>query len=231
TQKAHPPSTQPSAPSRSPNHPASGPVNTISQVFFNADSSALLTTVKGNPAVNNTGFLSAFPVQNGCVSRQETRSSPNGTAVLFGVAALPGPGNKFIMTDASFGAALISLSSNLTGTVNAATPLAGQKATCWATFSSTTGTAFVTDVGVNRLVELDAGNGGIVKEYEGGNGNLGMIDLEGKGDFVYALAPGNASTPASVSVWDVSEGRGNAREVQNFMPRGVSDTVQGMAVF
>jgi flagellar basal body P-ring protein FlgI len=71
-----------------------------------------------------------------------------------------------------------------------------------------------------------------VKEYEPQNGNLGMIDLEGKGSFVYALAPGNATAgrAASVSVWDVSGGKGAAKEVQNFMPKGVSDTVQGMAV-
>jgi hypothetical protein len=134
------------------------------------------------------------------------------------------------MTDASFGAATISLSSGLIGSVAESTPLAGQKATCWATFSDATGTAFVTDVGVNRLVEIDPASGAIVKETVSDNGNLGMIDLEGKGNFVYALAPGNATRGATVSVWDVSGGKGTAKEIQNFAPKGVADTVQGMAV-
>jgi hypothetical protein len=134
--------------------------------------------------VNNTGFLSIFPVENGCVSTQEIKTSPAGTAVLFGVALLPGKNNEVFATDASFGAATISLSANGTGSVASSAKIDGQKATCWATFSSTSGTAFVTDVGVNRLVEIDPGTGAIVKEYEPQDGNLGMIDLEGKGSFV-----------------------------------------------
>ncbi|TVY57955.1 hypothetical protein LCER1_G002355 [Lachnellula cervina] len=212
--------------------PPSGPLNTISQTFFNADSTALLTTVKGNPMVNNTGFISAFPVDNGSVSPQEMRSSPNGTAVLFGVTLLPGSNDKIFMTDASFGAATVSLSAGLIGSTAASTKIDGQMATCWATFSGATGTAFVTDVLVNHLVEIDPASGAIVKATAGATGNLGMIDLEGKGNFIYALAPGNttAGTPAMVTVWDVSGGKGTAKVVQNFAPQGVTDTVQGMAI-
>jgi hypothetical protein len=78
--------------------PPIGPTNTISQTFFNSDSTALITTVKGDPAVNNTGFLSVFPIENGRVSRNETRSSPNGTAVLFGTALIPSPANSIFIT-------------------------------------------------------------------------------------------------------------------------------------
>ncbi|TVY43811.1 hypothetical protein LSUB1_G002161 [Lachnellula subtilissima] len=200
--------------------------------FFNADNTALLTTVKGNPMVNNTGFISAFPVQNGCVSPQETRSSPNGTAVLFGVALLPGSNDKIFMTDASFGAVTVSLSAGLTGSTDASTKIDGQMATCWATFSEATGTAFVTDVLVNHLVEIDPATGAIVTATAGATGNLGMIDLEGKGNFIYALAPGNTTggTAATVTVFDVSGGKGAAKVVQNFAPQGVTDTVQGMAI-
>jgi len=90
----------------------------------------------------------------------------------------------------------------------------------------------VTDVAVNRLVEIDPATGAIVKQYEPQDGNLGMIDLDGMGGFVYALAPGNSSAgrAASVGVWDVSGGKGMAKQVQNFFPKGVSDMVQGMAV-
>jgi hypothetical protein len=114
--------------------PPSGPFNTVSQTLFNADSSALMTTVKGDPTVNNTGFLSIFPVINNTVSTTDIRSSPAGTAVLFGTALIPSSSSSLFVTDASFGAATLSLSPNNTATVSASTKIADQKATCWAAF-------------------------------------------------------------------------------------------------
>jgi len=187
--------------------PPVGPTNTVSQTFFNADSTALITTVKGDPTVNNTGFLSIFPVNNNTVSTQETRSSPSGTAVLFGTALLPD--NNLFVTDASFGSATLSLSSSNIATVSASTKIADQAATCWATFSDVTGTAFVTDVGVNHLVEVDTTTGALIKETNLTNGNPGMIDLVSAGNYIYALSPGNATTKAAVTVFDVSGGQGS----------------------
>ncbi|KAG0650312.1 hypothetical protein D0Z07_3218 [Hyphodiscus hymeniophilus] len=210
--------------------PPTGPFNTVSQTFFNADSSALLTTVKGTPALNTTGFLSVFPVSNGAVGKRDVRSSPMGTAVLFGTALLPDSTNIFV-TDASFGSATLSLSSANIASVSASTKIAGQAATCWATFSDVTGTAFVTDVGVNRLVEVDTITGQLVNELSLDNGNPGMIDLVSKGNFVYALSPGNSTTKAAVAVFDVSAGRGMAKAVQNFVLEGVADSAQGMTSF
>ena len=188
--------------------PPVGPTNTVSQTFFNADSSALITTVKGNPAVNNTGFLSVFPVANNAVSMQDTRSSPAGTAVLFGTALLSNSSNIFV-TDASFGSATLALSSSNIATVQASTKIADQVATCWATISGATGTGFVTDVLVNHLVEVDTNSGALIRELSLTNGNPGMIDLEAAGNFIYALSPGNATVKSAVTVFDVSGGRGS----------------------
>jgi hypothetical protein len=192
--------------------PPVGPTNTVSQTFFNADSSALITTVKGNPAVNNTGFLSVFPVVGNSVSTQETRSSPAGTAVLFGTALIPNSNNIFV-TDASFGAATLALSSTNIATVQASTKIADQAATCWATISGVTGTGFVTDVAVNHLVEVDTGSGALIKELNLTNGNPGMIDLEAAGNFIYALSPGNATVSPAVTVFDVSGGSGSKPKI------------------
>lgn len=60
------------------------------------------------------------------------------------------------------------------------------------------------------------------------NGNPGMIDLVSAGHFVYALSPGNATTGAAVTVFDVSGGQGTAKQIQNFSPTGVTDSAQGM---
>lgn len=209
--------------------PPVGPTNTVSQTFFNADSTALITTVKGNPAVNNTGFLSVFPVVNNAVSTQDTRSSPAGTAVLFGTALIPNSNNIFV-TDASFGSATLALDANNVATVSASTKIADQAATCWAAISDVTNTAFVTDVAVNHLVEVDTTSGALIKELVLGNGNPGMIDLASAGNFIYALSPGNATTKSAVVVFDVSGGQGSAKQVQNFSPTGVTDSAQGMTV-
>ncbi|RDW57809.1 hypothetical protein BP5796_12610 [Coleophoma crateriformis] len=209
--------------------PPKGPTNTVSQTFFNADSTALITTVKGDPAVNNTGFLSVFPVSNGVVSQKDTQSSPAGTAVLFGASLIPGSNNLFV-TDASFGSATLSLSTANVATVSAQTKIADQAATCWATFSDVTKSAFVTDVAVNHLVEVDTSTGQLIKTTNLTNKNPGMIDLVSAGNFIYALSPGNATTPAAVAVIDVSGGQGTAKEIQNFKPKGVPASAQGMAV-
>ncbi|RFU34503.1 hypothetical protein B7463_g1867, partial [Scytalidium lignicola] len=208
--------------------PPVGPTNTVSQVFFNSDSTALLTTVKGDPTVNNTGFLSIFPVANGKVSTQDIRSSPAGTAVLFGTALLPNTNNIFV-TDASFGSATLAISNNGIASVAAQTKIADQAATCWAAFSDVTNSAFVTDVAVNHLVEVDTTSGALIKETNLTNGNPGMIDLVSAGNFIYALSPGNATTKATVTVFDVSGGQGSARQIQNFIVEGVPDSAQGMA--
>jgi hypothetical protein len=141
-------------------NPPTGPLNGIGSTFFTPDSTALITTVKGNP------------------------KAP-----------------------------------------------AAQLATCWSTISQSTGTGFVTDVGVNRLVEMDLMTGEVVGEVNSGNGNPGMLDLQASGVMVYALAPGNGSTAASVAVFDVSGERGVGREVQNFGVQGADNRAMGMAFF
>ncbi|CZT51042.1 uncharacterized protein RSE6_12125 [Rhynchosporium secalis] len=190
--------------------PPVGPLNTVSQVFFNADSTKLMTIVKGDPTKNSTCFLSVFPVENKLVSTKETRSSPDGTAVLFGAALLPNS-NEIFVTDASFGAATLSRSDTNTASTLKSTKVLDQKATCWAAFSELTGTTFVTDVAANHLVEIDPTSGDIVKDLELTNGNPGLIDLVSARRFIYVLSPGNTTvgSAAAVTVFDVSGGRGS----------------------
>ncbi|KAF9630297.1 hypothetical protein BFW01_g859 [Lasiodiplodia theobromae] len=244
--------------------PPVGPTNTVSHAFFSADEGRLITTVKGDPAANKTGFVSVFDVEQQQQQQQQrrwwrwwggrgargkrgksaklascdTRSSPEGTAVLFGAALVPGSEDKVFVTDAAFGAAVLSVGggaqSGNRAELLAKQAVDGQMATCWATVSEATGTAFVTDVGVNRVVEMsveDASVVGVV-DLAAQNGDPGLIDLKAAGDFVYALSPGNGSSPAAVTVLDVSGGRGKARMIQHFelTGMGVGRNAQGMAV-
>ncbi|KAB2573416.1 hypothetical protein DBV05_g7932 [Lasiodiplodia theobromae] len=236
--------------------PPRGPTNTVSHAFFSADEGRLFVTVKGDPAANKTGFVSVFDVVEQQQQQQrwrwggggkgprarlapcDTRSSPEGTAVLFGAALVPGSEDKVFVTDAAFGAAVLSVGggaqSGNRAQLLAKQEVDGQMATCWATVSEATGTAFVTDVGVNRVVEMsveDASVVGVV-DLAAQNGDPGLIDLKAAGDFVYALSPGNGSSPAAVTVLDVSGGRGKARMIQHFelTGMGVGRNAQGMAV-
>jgi len=220
--------------------PPVGPLNTVSHTFFSGDESLLFTTVKGDPAVNNTGFLSVFPVNSASdcseapasLSTTETRSSPLGTAVLFGSATIPGSSSIFV-TDASFGAAVLALDTTTSqASVIGKRFIADQKATCWATISDATGSAFVTDVAVNHVVEMSLADASIISTLDlSANGDPGLIDIRAAGSFVYALSPGNGTTDAAVTVLDVSRGQGQGRMFQHFKLSGVAGkNAQGMAV-
>ncbi|EFQ35956.1 uncharacterized protein GLRG_11100 [Colletotrichum graminicola M1.001] len=212
--------------------PPAGPTNTISHAFFSNDENTLFATVKGDPAKNNTGFLAAYRVQfnEGCksVSHYGVRSSPNGTAVLFGSSTIPNSNDLFV-TDASFGGVILSLDAQSKAAVKGSAAVDGQKATCWATVSPATNTAFVTDVASNRLVEMSLKNASVMSVIDlSANGDPGLTDLKAAGRFVYALSPGNGTTQAAITVVDaVGKKQVQRFELQQF---GVGKNAQGMAV-
>ena len=222
--------------------PPVGPTNTVSHSFFSTDGNALVTTVKGDPMKNNTGFMSVFSVQGSDrgmarLSRKEMRSSPNGTAVLFGAAPLPNTEERpfeqrMFVTDASFGAAVLSMDNKGMTSVVASQKIQGQNATCWAALSTFTKTVFVTDVNVNRLVEMSAEDASIVGELDlSANGDRGMIDLRAAGQYVYVLAPGNSTVKPAITVLDVSGGKGSMKQKQHFDLSGLAGpNAMGMAV-
>lgn len=221
--------------------PPRGPLNSVSQTLFSEDGRTLITVVKGNPGANSTrnptGYLSLLPIRSSGRPdpAHETRSSPNGTAVLFGSAIIPGK-NELFATDASFGAVTISLPSSPASSagdrprVLAQTKIANQTATCWAAYSPYTCTAFVTDVAVNRLVEIAPSTGSILRIMHLPNGNFGMVDLvASKAGLVYALSPGFpgfANGTAAVVVVDVRGG--GIRQVQDFVLSGVRSSAMGL---
>lgn len=219
-------------------NPPVGPFNTVSHTFFSSDESVLFTTVKGNPPLNNTGFVSAFPVKptSACggaissLSTSETRSSPAGTAVLFGSAAIPDSTSLFV-TDASFGGAVLSVDSSNKATLAGKGVISNQSATCWVTISDVIGTAFVSDIAVNRLVQMSTTDASIISSTDlSANGGPGLTDLASGGNFVYALSAGDGTTKTAVTVLDVSEGE--VKQIQHFdvSSTGAGKNSQGMTV-
>lgn len=210
--------------------PATGPFNSVSQTLFNADASALITILKGIPKTKNTGFVSVLPIQNDYPVIPDVRSSPNGTVVLFGSVIIPSSrsSTELFATDAAFGTTTLSLSPSLKFSSFTKTTIPGQIATCWATFSPLTRTAFVTDVATNRLVEIDPSTGTTLQITTLPNKNPGMIDLVTAGRFLYALSPASPGRQGAVVVVEV--GSGAPRMVQNFESKVAGSAAQGMAI-
>lgn len=210
--------------------PPSGPLNGVAQTFFSEDESRLITTVKGDPTSNNTGYVSVLPIQNfySYPGAHDTRSSPNGTAVLFGSTVIPGTSTIFV-TDASFGAAILQVNP-FTDEVSLLSKqtLEGQKATCWAAYSEQRGSVFVTDAALNRIVEMSAVDAQIISTIDLTNGDPGLIDLKVSGRYVYALSPGNGTTASAVTVVDSYVGK----QIQHFPVNGLgaSKSSQGLAI-
>lgn len=215
--------------------PPVGPTNTVSQVFFSEDESRLFTMVKGNPAVNNTGFIATFPIEteSGCpitLSRDEVRSSPDGTAVLFGSQIIPGT-DEIFATDASFGGAILSVDdATLKASTAAKGEVEGQVATCWAAVAPETDSAFVTDVGSKRLVEMSLSDASIRGELDlTGQAAEGFIDLRTSGGLVFVLAAGGSP---QILVIDAKRGINQASLMQGFdiTALGAGSNSQGLAL-
>lgn len=214
-------------------NPPTGNPNTVSQVLFNHDSTALIALVKGDPSTpGNHGFIAVFPIREKRVSRDAVMSSPSNTTSLFGAALIPETTN-ILITDPTIGAALVSIDINGYGHTLSVISIAGQIATCWAIFSPQTGTVFVTDGAVNSLVEIDPITSTVTRDQLLPNNNTTLIDAVAAGDFVYSLFPGDGINPAAVVVVDVSGGPGVMTEVQNFLLRGIiqEKSSQGLAAY
>jgi hypothetical protein len=142
---------------------------------------------------------------------------------------IPGTSRIFV-TDAAFGGAVLTLdSAGDHVSLLAKQQIDGQQATCWAAFSKEQGTVFVTDVGVNRLIEMSSVNAEVISTVDLTNGDPGLIDLQAVGEFVYALSPGNGTTEPAITVIDIHR----KQQIQHFQVRhlGGSKSSQGLAIF
>lgn len=214
----------------------SSPLNTVAETYFSKDETLLITTVKGDPTVNKTGYISAYAVTGGSpyscarVSAADIRSEVNGTAVLFGFEQIPNTENYFV-ADASFGAAIIAVNeSTQVSTLLHKTEIPGQMATCWAAVSPQTNSAFVTDPLVKHIVEMSLEDASIlsITNFTTTNDATGSIDLVATEDYIYALAPGTKNgTDAEVVVVSVAN-----KSVKSFSVGDWAGTsAQGMAVY
>lgn len=132
--------------------PPAGPPGTASQLTFNDDGSKLIASVKGVPPAS-VGFLAVWDVQpaSGALSPTATQiSTVPGGSLTFSLTPVPGK-NAFVSTDPGVGFTVFDLDDFAR---SSAVPIAGQSATCWSSFSPSTGSFFLSDVGTGTITEV-----------------------------------------------------------------------------
>ncbi|KZT33634.1 hypothetical protein SISSUDRAFT_1065978 [Sistotremastrum suecicum HHB10207 ss-3] len=214
--------------------PPTGPAGTVSHILFSEDGTKLFASVKGVPPTpgtspshilqlsdpliqTNKGFIATWDVNPDGTLSPSFKSSPpsKGGLLPFSMTVIPGK-NSILNTDAGVGFSVFDFSKGDQAS-SSVIPINGQKATCWSSFSTKTGTFFLTDIGTSTVSEVQVdGNlkGSIVKQYPLAP-NSATIDNEvatvnGK-DFLYVLQP-NAT---SISVMSLPSA-GQAKVVQTF---------------
>lgn len=211
--------------------PPVGPTSTISQTFFSEDETALYTTVKGD-GMDDKGFFASYAVKSGHVAKKGVRSSPAGTAVLFGSDTIPGDTSRIFVSDASIGGALIHVGRRGRATTIEAVKVPDQVAICWAIVADATGTGFLADTGKNSIVEVDLNSGAILANYQPKNKNDGYTDMIAAGNYLWALNPGKGGNVTTIQAFDLGRGAGKAKAIQNYKPEGVVSGLSiGMAAY
>ncbi|KAI0784264.1 hypothetical protein C8Q75DRAFT_724765 [Abortiporus biennis] len=227
--------------------PASGPPGSASHIVFSADGSKLIASVKGVPPT--PGFLAVWDIaQDGSLSEQFATVTPSqGGALPFSMTLIPGT-DAILSTDPAIGFDIFDLSgvtslsgSNLTSSKSSAVSIPGQGATCWSSFSSKTGSFFLTDVQTSIVTEVAIDQnlqGSIIKQYPQANGSA-TIDNDvaniGNNDFLFTHAPGTST----INVMLLSQ-QGQAQSVgtfsygQRLTQAGITfnpNNMQGMTAF
>ncbi|KAF7312261.1 hypothetical protein MIND_00239100 [Mycena indigotica] len=178
--------------------PATGPAGTASHVIFSEDGTKLIASVKGVPPT--PGIIAVWDVaKDGSLSKDFQPMQPaKGGLLPFSMTVIPGK-NAILATDAGVGAAIFDLNATPANGVAAGQSsiltIAGQKATCWSSFSQKTKNFYVTDIGTSQVTEISLDNNlkpTIVKQYPQGD-TVATIDNDiatvGGNDFMFVLAP------------------------------------------
>ncbi len=208
-------------------NPPLGPVPGLGDLFFSEDETSLLAMVKGGMNPTCAGFVAKFAVQDGTVSTTATVATPPSSGALFGTGLIPGSPNTILVSDASVGALILNI-DDLAAAPIAVVNITGQEASCWARVSSLTGTGFITDVLVNRLVEVNVQTGAIITEYYPPTPFTGMSDFRTVGAYLWALSAGNGSLPASITTFDISGGPGSAKLASTYAVPGAGVNTMGL---
>jgi len=102
-------------------------------------------------SASEPGYLAVWDVTNGTLSETFTSvPTPSGGQLPFGFVPIQGQ-QAFVVSDPALGYTIMDLSGQ---NRSAAYPINGQKAVCWAAYSSKTGNYYLVDAGANLITEV-----------------------------------------------------------------------------
>ncbi|KAI1500200.1 hypothetical protein F5X99DRAFT_254780 [Biscogniauxia marginata] len=184
--------------------PPLGPPNTVSDIVFNPEGTALFVSIKGaTGAVGDPGYLYAYRVlRDGAVSPAPRVSRPAGLDVNFSLTFLGG-GSRAFVSDPGFGGAFVDVADDdLRATTSGVVNVAGQAASCWSRYSEEFGALYVLDGGVADITVLDPVSMNAKPTLAGPATAAGKFDSIVAGEYLYTL-----DRAASITAYSLRQSR------------------------
>jgi len=201
--------------------PPVAPLGTVSQVLFSEDGSKLRVSVKGFDATTR-GYLATWDVaHDGTLSSTYTKAVPTmGDGIYpFGMTNIIGSSSGVMVTDPALGLTVFDFSRPKTTYVPLV--IAGQMSTCWAIFSKTTNSYWLTDSDANKVYEVAVDpkslKSKLLSSFKLGNlenpGDEAIGSVSGK-EYLYTLAPFAGS--GTLSVFSLKKGGSKLIQTYDF---------------
>ncbi len=207
--------------------PPSGPPDTVSQITFNPSSTAVFVVVKGNPGPPAVaGSIYAFAVDSyGHVSDSPVISSPPKIVLELSINFL-GTDASALITDATFGASIVTITPELKISESHHIVIPFQGADCWAAYAPRYDAVYVIDTVNPNITVLEPATGNLKGTIQYEIDAKGGLDTTFDRQWLYVL-----TGDSSVVVINL-EGTGGT-EVQHFSltSEGQPGHWQGMAVY
>lgn len=207
--------------------PPAGPPGTASDLVFNPSQTALIATVKGNGM--DPGYIYAYTVSPcGTIDTIPIISRPSDLLLDFSISFIDD--SHAVITDPSYGAALVDVSWDFQFTVQTKIVVPGESATCWSVYAPRFDTVFVIDAGSPNMTLVDPASGAKKGTLTMDAANMGGFDSKMDREYLYVLR----GTPM-VSVFDANGLSHGAlpKDIQTFSLSAVGTRInlQGMAVY
>ncbi|KAF3930542.1 hypothetical protein ABW19_dt0202660 [Dactylella cylindrospora] len=217
-------------------HEPIGPANTVSDILFSKDGKNLIVFTKGDQMANKSSTIDVFPVKDGKVATTHTRSCIQSSQRISGTIQISD--TEFFATDASYGITKLDFNPE-TGDVclkpGSQRTIDFQGSTSRIAECKKTGSIYVTDLTMTRIMEYDTKTGDYAGESWTAN-PPGNLDLAVGGDFLYALSPmnpGYSGFTSAIQIVDIQEkGRPKNLGIYEFSAKDkIGRYSQGLAVY
>ncbi|EPS36128.1 hypothetical protein H072_10394 [Dactylellina haptotyla CBS 200.50] len=213
---------------------------TISDIFFTMDDKSLVVVTKGNKAANQTSTVDVYPTSSKSKTKVTTngvRSEIKGAPTLYGTIQVND--RWFYATDGTFGLAKLQFdpSSRKVTLVDSDTEAIDfQSSTGWIAKSERTGSVYVSDLQMNRIVEFNVKDANRTADQSFLSGQPGNLDVAVGGDFLYTLSPSNpdlASNTSMIQIMYLRE-KGNMTDLGSYVfdaDDHITSQAHGMGVY